>query len=195
MGATPWLLHKTLQMQPRTLQSMPRPLSWLDRLHPIAEIVASSSRSHYDRKDLQHLFEIQPRSAQNLMSAMPIVSVGSAHLVEREALIAFLTRLKQSDDPTGTFAFLRAQPAKPVRRRLRTLSLHDVSADLDSLPANLKLSPGQITVRFQSLDQLAETMLYLAALLQNHLDDFARRFEPPQQELDPYSPQDSQDQP
>ena len=39
---------------------MPRPLSWLPRLHVIRRTVANSVRSHYDRRELETLFELQP---------------------------------------------------------------------------------------------------------------------------------------
>ncbi len=65
---------------------MPRTLSWLDRIVPISRTVQESARSHYDRKDIERLFELQPRAAQQLMAALPSVPVGRARLVEREAL-------------------------------------------------------------------------------------------------------------
>ena len=45
---------------------MPRTLSWLDRIVPISRTVRDSARSHYDRKDIERLFELQPRAAQQL---------------------------------------------------------------------------------------------------------------------------------
>ncbi|MDQ1450390.1 MAG: hypothetical protein QOK38_256 [Acidobacteriaceae bacterium] len=35
---------------------MPRPISWLPRLHEIRRSVVNSVRSHYDRNDLERLF-------------------------------------------------------------------------------------------------------------------------------------------
>ena len=161
---------------------MARTLSWLDRLFAISHTVEGSSRSHYDRKHLQELFEIQPRSAQSLMTAMPIVSVGNTHLVEREELLVFLRQLAEAENPTQAFASLRSQPLKTDRRKLRALFLQDVSSDINSLPDGLLITLGRVAVDFQTVDQLAETMIYLAALLQDHLEEFALRFEPPQAE-------------
>ena len=76
---------------------MGRRLSWLDRLYPISRSVAGSARSHYDRKDLQQLFEIQPRSAQNLMAALPTVPIGRAHLVERRGPPRSVRRERRED--------------------------------------------------------------------------------------------------
>lgn len=158
---------------------MSRRLSWLDRLDTITHTVESSSRSYYGRKDLQQLFEVQPRSAQKLMASMPVVQVGNAHLVERDALGILLRRLSVSENPTEVLARLRSRPPKPSRRKLRPLSLQDASVDLDTLPKALTLSPGVMTVRFKTMDQLAETMVFVATLLQNHLEGFASRFEAP----------------
>jgi hypothetical protein len=82
---------------------MPRPISWLPRLHIIARSVAQSIRSHYDRHDLEALFELQPRSAQKLLEMLPTVQVGNSHLVDREVLANFLDRVRDADDVAGLF--------------------------------------------------------------------------------------------
>src|ERR1035437_9897472 len=86
---------------------MARTLSWIGRIHTIAQTVAGSARSHYSSKEIEHLFQIQPRSAQNLMAALPTVPVGRARLVEREALSSFLEQLEQADAPAQVYADLR----------------------------------------------------------------------------------------
>ena len=158
---------------------MGRRLSWLDRIYPISRTVASSARSHYDSKDLQQLFEIQPRSAQNLMAALPTVPIGRARLVERETLSNFLEQLQQSDDPAQAFAEIREGKGRTVRRKLRTLVLQDVQADIDTLPASLQLGPGELHITFNTVDQLAEALMHLAVVLDKQLDEFIARYEPP----------------
>jgi hypothetical protein len=111
---------------------MPRTLSSLDRIVPISRTVQESARSHYDRKELQRLFELQPRAAQQLMAALPNISVGRARLVEREALSDFLRQLNDSENPAATFARMRAEGGKVVRRKLREFSLQDYPASVDS---------------------------------------------------------------
>jgi hypothetical protein len=73
---------------------MPRPGSWLPRLHTISRSVANSVRSHYDRRDLEHLFELQPRAAQKLLEMLPTVEIGTSRLVDREVLAGFLDRVR-----------------------------------------------------------------------------------------------------
>ena len=158
---------------------MGRRLSWLDRLYPISRTVAASARSHYDRKDLQQIFEIQPRSAQNLMAALPTVPIGRARLIERETLSNFLQRLREADDPAQAFAEIREGKGRTVRRKLRTLVLQDVQTDIDTLPASLQLAPGELHVTFRTVDQLAESLMHLAVVLDKQLNEFITRYEPP----------------
>lgn len=158
---------------------MGRRLSWLDRLYPISRTVAGSARSHYDRKDLQQLFEIQPRSAQNLMAALPTVPIGRARLVDRETLSNFLQQLQQADDPAQAFAEIREGKGKTVQRKLRTLVLQDVQTDIDTLPSSLRLSPGELQVTFKTVEQLAEALMHLAVVLDKQLNEFIARYEVP----------------
>ena len=157
---------------------MPRPLSWLDRIVPISRSIAESARSHYDRKELQRLFELQPRAAQQLMTALPHVLVGRAKLIEREALSDFLRRLNESDNPAETYAKMRAEEGKTVRRKLREFSLQDYPASVDSPPRMMSIERGELRVRFQTLEELAEAMLYLATVFTQDLEGFASLYEP-----------------
>ena len=159
---------------------MPRSLSWLDRIVPIARSVGESSRSHYDRKELQRLFELQPRAAQQLMAALPNISIGRARLVEREALLAFLRALNDAENPAETFAAMRAEGGKPVRRTLREFSLQDYPASAESPPRMVTIERGELRVKFQTLEELAEAMLYLATVFTHDLEGFATLYEPPQ---------------
>jgi hypothetical protein len=77
---------------------MPRPVSWLPRLHLIARSVANSVRSHYDRRDLEALFELQPRGTQKLLEMLPTVQIGNSRLVDRKVLAGFLDRVREAED-------------------------------------------------------------------------------------------------
>jgi hypothetical protein len=92
---------------------MPRPISWLPRLHVIRRTVSNSVRSHYDRHELETLFQLQPRAAQKLIEMLPSVKVGTSRLVEREVLVNFLT---ESSTPKTRAVCLRRSA---VRRRSR----------------------------------------------------------------------------
>lgn len=157
---------------------MPRTLSWIDRIVPISRAVQESARSHYDRKELQRLFELQPRATQQLMAALPNIPVGRARLVEREALGDFLRRLNESENPSEMFAQMRAEGGKTLRRKLREFSLQDYPASVTSPPRMMTIERGELKVIFQTLEELAEAMLYLATVFTHDLEAFSRRYEP-----------------
>jgi len=158
---------------------MPRPVSWLPRLHEIRRSVDSSIRSHYDRHDLQRLFELQPRATQKLLELLPTVPVGTSRLVEREALASFLERVQKAEDTSSLIEQVREEKAAPARRSLRTLVRRDAEpASLAVIPEGLSLDRGRLEISFRNLEQLAESLVYLARLLDGDLDGFAQAYEP-----------------
>ena len=168
---------------------MPRPISWLPRLHEICRSVQNSVRSHYGRRDLQALFELQPRAAQKLLELLPTVAVGTSRLAERDALLGFLDGVREADDVAGYLEALRKRDAVPApRRKLRTLVQTDLPAvSLSSLPESMTLSRGRLEISFRSVDQLAEDMFTLVRILDAETEAFAMAYEPekpPAQDFD-----------
>ncbi len=158
---------------------MARPPTWLPRLHPIRRAVANSVRSHYDRKDLERLFELQPRGAGKLLELLPTVPVGTAHLVDREILLKFLEQVHEAGDVHALFDQLRLEKGAASRRKIRSLVRRDLEpVGLTSLPESIGLSRGRLKVSFSSIEQLAEAMLTLARILENEGDVFADLYEP-----------------
>ncbi len=158
---------------------MPRPVSWLPRLHEIRRSVDASVRSHYDRRDLERLFELQPRAAQKLLELLPTIPVGTSRLVEREALASFLKRIQEAEDTSSLIEQVRQEKAAPSRRSLRTLVRRDAEpASLAIIPEGMSLERGRLEISFRNLEQLAESLVYLARLLDGDLDRFAQAYEP-----------------
>ena len=156
---------------------MPRPISWLPRLHEITRIVTNSVRSHYDRRDIEKLFELQPRAAQELLKLLPSVQVGTSRLLDREVLADFLIRVRDTDDTAGLFDTLREEKAAVSKRRLRSLVRRDLDpVSITSLPDSITLSRGRMEVRFETVEQLAECMLMLARVLESEGEEFEARF-------------------
>ena len=157
---------------------MARPVSWLPRLHQIDQRVRNSVRSHYQRSELERLFELQPRSAQLLMDAMPTIGIGRSRLVERDHLLSFLEQVREAGDPAQVIERARSQRAAPSRRTLRQLVAYDEApATWETLPASLTLSPGQVVIQFDRIEDLARSLLALASLLDQDLEEFANRYE------------------
>lgn len=164
---------------------MARPISWLPRLNAIRDAVSDSIRSHYDSADLQRLFEVQPRSAQMLLGLVPTQRIGKSHLVQKEELLKLLDRLAAAEDPARELSALKERGKPPmVRRKLRALVQKDVDAALSNVPDNIELSPGQLVIRFRTVEELAATLLHLAEVMQGDLDGFADLYELPQSEAE-----------
>jgi hypothetical protein len=158
---------------------MPRPISWLPRLHEITKTVTNSVRSHYDRQDIEKLFELQPRAAQELLKLLPSVQVGTSRLLDREVLADFLGRVRDTEDTGRLFDKLRDEKAAVSKRRLRSLVRRDLDPiSITSLPDSLILSRGRLEVNFETVEQLAECMLMLARVLESEGEKFVDAFEP-----------------
>ena len=157
---------------------MPRPISWLPRLHEITRTVTNSVRSHYDRRDIEKLFELQPRAAQELLKLLPSVQVGTSRLLDREVLADFLSRVRDTEDTAGLFQKLREEKVAVSKRRLRSLVRRDLDpVSITSLPDSMTLSRGRLEVKFDTVEQLAECMLMLARVLESDGEEFVKAFE------------------
>ncbi len=163
---------------------MPRPISWLPRLHLIMRSVASSVRSHYDRRDLERLFELQPRAAQKLLEMLQTIEIGRSRLVEREVLAGFLDRVCDCEDTAKLFDQIRTEKAQISRRKPRSLVRRDLDPiGIGSLPSTIRLSRGRMVVDFDSVERLAEAMYALARVLESEGEEFVREFEPDDREV------------
>lgn len=157
---------------------MPRPISWLTRLPEIRRAVASSVRSHYERKEIESLFQVQPRAAQLLLEMLPTTAVGRSRLVDRQALADFLDRIHQADDPSAELNLIRARGGEVSHKKPRTLVRRDIEPlQLDSLPPNIEFIPGQMIVSFRTIEDLAQAMYSLARAIETEGDELARRYE------------------
>ena len=157
---------------------MPRPISWITRLHEIRRAVASSVRSHYERKEIESLFQVQPRAAQLLLEMLPTTAIGRSRLVERQVLAEFLDRIHKANDPSAELELIRAHGGEVSRKKIRTLvRLDSEPLQLDSLPANIEFIPGQMIVSFRTIEELAQAMYNLARVMETDGDELARRYE------------------
>jgi hypothetical protein len=171
---------------------LPRPITWLPRLHEIRRSVTNSIRSHYDRRDLEALFELQPRAAQKLVEMLPTVRIGTSHLIERDVLGRFLERVRDAEDMPRLFAAIREEKAGISRRKVRSLVRRDHEpVGLTSLPDSIGLTPGRLEVRFRTVEELAQAMYTLARILENDGEEFAQAYEPQPSTPDPQDPDEA----
>jgi len=168
---------------------MARPASWLPRLHEIHRAVSNSIRSHYTRRELESLFELQPRAAQKLIELLPVVAVGTSRLVERDAILTFLEGVNEAEDTTAYFERVRLAKAAVGHKKIRSLVRRDTTPlTIASLPDSIRLIPGRLEVSFGTVEQLAAAMYALARVLEAEGDAFAQAYEP---ELPPEVPEDA----
>lgn len=158
---------------------MARPVSWLPRLKDIRRTVAESVRSHYTRKDLERLFEVQPATALRYMQALPTTKLNNSLVVERAALDSFLREVQESDDVSWILDSWRTKKTAPSRRALRSLVRRDLPpVAVTGVPSNLTIERGRMAVTFATLDQLVETLFIVAQMLNDDTDEFSRLYEP-----------------
>ncbi len=187
----PALIHDALFYPARSVKAVDRqgdavsrPISWLSRIDSLLSSIESSVRSHYGRKDLEHLFALQPRAALKLLTLLPTIQLGNSKYVERSSLAEFLISIQQTGNAGQVMARYRKLRTAP-RRRLRELVPRDQPvADADSLPRNLVASPGNLTIHFQSVEELVTALTSLAAILDDDLERFAELYEPPSQTIE-----------
>jgi len=158
---------------------MARPITWLPRLHEIRRSVADSVRSHYTRKELEALFQIQQGAASRLLEIVPTLKINGSYLAEREGMLAFLDKVQETDDVTTLMRRLRAEKNSPPRRAVRQMVRRDTSpVSLAGLPDSLRLTRGHLKIKFETLEDLVNTLYLLARILDDDLEAFAEKYEP-----------------
>ena len=179
---------------------MARPVSWLQRAPAILHAVTISKRPRYGALDIQNLFTLQPRRAQELMKMLPRIEVGMALQVSREDLLAFLERVLAAAPPgcghhaageaiTGIFTQILAAGAPVTREQPATpvwpVRLTPRSRSLASLPESILVSRGHVHISGRTREEVAEALLALSEVIEG--DEFAARFElsKPVQRADP----------
>jgi hypothetical protein len=109
---------------------------------------------------------------------LPTTAIGRSRLVERQVLADFLDRIHKAEDPSAELDLIRAQAGGVSRKKLRTLVRRDAEPlQVDSLPANIEFIPGQMSVSFRTIEDLAQSMYSLARAIEADGDELARRYE------------------
>lgn len=158
---------------------MARPITWLPRLHEIRRSVADSVRSHYTRRELETLFQIQQGAASRLLEIVPTLKINGSHLAEREGLLAFLEKISETEDVTTLMRSLRAEKNAPSRRSVRRMVRRDTSpVSLAGRPETIRLERGHLEIKFETMEEFVETLYLLARILDDDLEEFAHEYEP-----------------
>lgn len=164
---------------------MARPISWLHRVRDIHRAAVSSSSSHFDRSDLERLFQIQSRAAGKLMELLPRSdALGNSHLVERLKLIEFLERVQQADDvPAALDQVRKENPGVNRRRKIQALRREDgmlVPKKPQAADA-IGLSRGRLELQWKTFEEFMEGLFHLVVQVHGDEEAFVREYciEPP----------------
>lgn len=160
---------------------MARPLKWRAHIYQIAASVRNAKTETWDRKDIQHVFNVGRVSSQTLMKAIgDIDDIGGKHVVSRTSLLAYLSSLIEADD-LGQVHRTRVVEAEPVPRPryLKAIPEDMRSIMVRDLPPEITLEPGRIEIRGSDAVSLMERLCLLAQAMENDLDSATFKLNPP----------------
>jgi hypothetical protein len=104
--------------------------------------------------------------------------IGRARLVERLALAAFLDRLHEAEEPSAELDKIRRKGGTTTRKKIRTLIPRNTELlSVHSLPSNVKIERGRLTISFSKLEELAEAMYLLARVIEAEGYALSEQFE------------------
>jgi hypothetical protein len=170
---------------------MPATPGWHAHLPAIRRTLAAMTATPWlDRRAIERLFGLRARQANYLMRGLPGQRLGTAVVIEREALLAHLDALAE---PRG---LARAATFSPVARKASVLEAIDAlrraerprritpppppppAAANTPLPAGVRLTaPGELTLEFASPEELLGRILGLAQAASSNFAAFAASLE------------------
>jgi hypothetical protein len=167
---------------------MPDKPLWLDQLPEAIRQLETSSEPWIDRPALESLLRVGRRRAQQILAPLAQRRVGTSVVAARAEVLEHLQKMAAGEEAyyeTRRRKRLWAQLAEARRQwqeqppvlvevpdaQLRRVELHD----LDGLPAGVALSPGSITVQFQTPEEALQKLLALALAISSNQEAFDER--------------------
>jgi hypothetical protein len=136
-----------------------------------------------DRRTVEELFGVKKRRANELIQVFGEFQTANVYLVTRESLIAALHRIREADEIRYELARRKRLSADLVRldrhARARAIRLPVRTVATAALPSGVFVSPGALTVRYHSAEDLFGKLYGIAELA-------AVDFERMRQTLAPY---------
>lgn len=166
---------------------MPRPVKWARDLHAIRERAANASTETWSRVDLENLFGVGRATAQTLARAIGEVnSVAGAHFVDRSSLVDFLDKMIAAPSVEDGLRDRLVQAPSPPRRRPLKVSLpRDLqTVTARDLPPHIRISTGLLTIEASEMEQLLESLVLLARILECDSDGTQKLLEPSKPPVD-----------
>ena len=162
---------------------MPSKPSWYARLDQIVSDLEALPSPWVTRGTVEFLLGIGPRRAQQIMAPCAIEQVGTSILADRELLIAHLRGIAKGE--TAHYESQRrrkfAETIEQLRRNwisapkvLVEAPITVVNQEFDDLPGGIELSPGRITLSFDSPTEALAKLLALAMAIGKDMERFER---------------------
>jgi len=160
---------------------MPAKPAWFLRLPEILEAVRALRTPVLDRAGFERLFAVRRRRAIQLMHRFGGYQSGKTFLIDRGQLIAELDRAVAS--PDYTFEFRRKQR---LAESIEKLEHHRAAAAVKipvradsplgtSLPPNVHLEAGRLSVEFDTLEDLLAKLFLLAQTIADDFEGMRRK--------------------
>ncbi|MDQ2842871.1 MAG: hypothetical protein M3Y72_17895 [Acidobacteriota bacterium] len=149
---------------------MGKPIDWLPLVPAALATLRDSTAPLVDRATLEKLLQIHRRTAIRLLHQFGARAVGTTLVLERQTLIGQLqTCLPENREPAAPSQIRRSHQAAEAFR------FPDVRVaerrTLDTLPAAIRLAPGQLSIEVADLRDLCAQ---LWVLLETCQDDWNR---------------------
>lgn len=170
---------------------MSRPVTWIHRLSALRLAVDNSEQNHFSSKNIMEMFQLQSRSAQIILAALPTTPVGGTNFVDRATLLDFLDRVATaSGDLNEVLRQLKREKKRAKQKKDDELKAAEVvgslrvSKDLvlkpaaTSLPPDIYLQRGEVRIAFSSAEDLATSMYWILRLLSEKRENFEAEFLP-----------------
>jgi len=166
---------------------MPSQPTWFSRLDSIIAELNSLPLPWVDRSTLQHLLNVGPRRAQQILQPCVAHHLGANGLADRSHLIEYLRRLAAGEsahyEKVRRQKFLHALAAWRQdwisQPKLQIEAPHSVlDQQFRDLPAGVHLEPGRITLHFQTPHQALEKLLALSMAIANDFEGFEKLTNP-----------------
>jgi hypothetical protein len=160
---------------------MPDKPFWCGRLEEIAEELEALSEPWVDRPILEQALGIGRRRAQQILAPCVTRQIGRSGLARREAILEHLRRLAAGE--RAHYERRRQRRLAEYLEGLRQARLRQpqvlveapvslLSQRFEGLPVGVAVTPGQITVCFQTATEALEKLLALAMAIGNDRERF-----------------------
>ena len=167
-----------------TAGKVPDKPTWLTRVPGILQFLESPQAPPFlDRPAMELLFGLRRRQSIDLMRRMGGYQVGKTFLVDRQALLRFLTAPQQQAASEQSVARKQKVVASLGEARQMLASRRipipaTAASSVAGLPPGIQLDPGRLTVIFEQPVELLQKLFALSQALTRDYEQFAAALTP-----------------